>query len=742
MRLVLFLLTFIVSDAYAKVQKYQLTITRGEVVIDGKTYKDKVLVNGGIPAPKLEFTIGDTAEIDVINETSEPTLIHWHGLIIKNDQDGVPFVNSPPIEPGQTKKYRFKIVQTGTYWYHSHVMFQEQDGLYGAFIIHDKNKAEEYPENTIILSDFSEESGEEIQKNLKKEGEYYDVLKGTVQSWWEALRTGNAMTKFRDSLQRMEGMDYADIAYDYFLANGKPRESIKVNSKKIHLRIINGSATSIYKLTYGDSYFTIVGADGLPVEPVQVKVLPISVAETYDVLVDIPEGKRTELRATSLDNTGYSSTYLGSGSETINAMDMPWQHPISFTMGDMMGMKKMGFFKELMMNYKNEFSDFPTEMTAKFSDSYELPSKKQKMGKMSHSMKMNHKNKKKGYAYNSRIMNRAPISKNTNEHVSPNEKPLYNELTYGLLKAKEPIQVKKGTRLRTYNFTLNGNMAYYIWSVNGVPLHPNSYIKIRKGERVRFVMKNTTMMNHPMHLHGHFFRVMTAQNEWSVLKHTVNVAPLDQTVIEFEAIEEKDWFFHCHILYHMMAGMTRIVRYEDNPGPETLRKMREESKEFNFPKKIFLRSRNFAQSNYFRTETSLFNSYFNTAFDVVGNGRGDLEGEIHFAKIMTRYLQPYVGVKTEATPAESEWSPTVGTTWVLPLNISIDLKYQPSLEKKFELEFENEIQLTSKLQFNYEYSSQRNYYTELEYRYTKNLSFMMSYNQTYNEYGAGLGYTY
>ncbi len=273
-------------------------------------------------------------------------------------------------------------------------------------------------------------------------------------------------------------------------------------------------------------------------------------------------------------------------------------------------------------------------------------------------------------------------------------------------------------------------------------LAQKTYIKINKGERVRFVMKNTTMMNHPMHLHGHFFRVMTNQRKWSVKKHTVNVAPLDQVVIEFDANEEKDWFFHCHILYHMMGGMTRIVRYENNPGSIKLEKAREESEEFNFADKYFLRSRNFIQNNYFRTETSLFNSFYAFDFDILGNYDGNMEGEVHVSRILTRYLEPYIGVKTEAEEGIYKSTPTVGFTWVLPLNISIDLKYQPELEKDFELEFESEIQLTSKLQFNYEYSSIRNFYSELEYRQTKNLSFVTSYNRTYNKWGLGLGYTY
>ena len=586
-----------------------------------------------------------------------------------------------------------------------------------------------------------------VRQYIKKQGEYYDVFKGTVQSWLEAFRSGNALTKWRNSFQRMEGMDYADIAYDKFLANGTSNLEIFKDlkeRKKVKLRLINGSATSIYKVTYSGRYISVVGADGLPVEPVRVRSLPISVAETYDIILDYEPGRTHELKVTSIDNSGKSLIHIGQG-ELSKAPDMYWEHPIAVTMGEMMGMKEMNFFSELVMNYKNEFKDIPKDMSYEILDKYSLPNNDLLMPMMS---KHNHMSKMSHSIVNSnlvdpdkfRIMNRSPEVRESNIY-NPQEK-IYKELTYGLLKSKKPINIDNVKKLRTVNFTLNGNMSRYVWSINGKPLEPDTYIKINKGERVRFIMKNTTMMNHPMHLHGHFFRVMTNQGKWSVLKHTVNVAPLDQTVIEFEANEEKDWFFHCHILYHMMGGMTRIVRYEDNPGPKSLESARFDSEEFNYADKFFARSRNFFQNNYSRTETSFYNSYYAFDLDILGNYKDEYEGEVHISRILTRYLEPYIGLKTESEEGGTETSPTIGLTWVLPLNISFDLKYQPEMEKKYEIEFESEIQLTSKLQFNYEFSSIRSYYAELEYRQTRNLSFVASYNKTFDNWGAGLGYTY
>ena len=743
------IMTILFSTAIlANIKNYTLVVTRGDIKVDGVTYRDKVLVNGTTPGPRLEFTNGDTARITVVNKTDKNTLIHWHGLLIKNDQDGVPYVNSMPIPPKTTKIYKFDLIQSGTYWYHSHVMYQEEDGLYGSFII--KKKVEEnLPEKTIILSDLTSEKGEDIQRNIKKDGEYYGVKKGTVQSWLKAFQTNNAGTKIRNSLQRMEGMDYADIYYEKFIANGEPSVSYFTANEgsRVKLRIINGSATSIYKLTFAGEYFEVVGADGLDVEPVKVKVLPMSVAETYDVIVDLQKDKKLEVRATSLDNTGFASIFLGQGVKHF-APNMPWEHPISISMGEMMGMDSMGLFSGIAMNYRNEFSDIGSEI--KYTESeYTPPLKKQlnpMMMKMDHEMgnldqKMEHEMMKMDQMVpkpSKRIMNRTKETRNDNL-IS---KGFYKELRYDLLKTDKPIEVEKGKVLRTINFTLNGNMENYIWSINGVPLGPDTYINIKKGQRVRFVMNNTTMMNHPMHLHGHFFRVMTSQGKNSVLKHTVNVAPLEQTVIEFDANEEKDWFFHCHILYHMMGGMTRTVRYENDPADKELAKAREESEEFNFANAYFLRSKNLVHSNYARTETSFFSSYYSYDFDIIGNYNTDIEGEVHISRLLTRYLSPYIGGKTEGETGSFKSTLTTGFTWVLPLNISIDLKYQPDLEKEFELEFENEIQLTSKLQLNFEYSSTRNYYTELEYRQTKNLSLTGNYNRTYDSWGLGLGYTY
>lgn len=709
MKPILALLALLSSSlSLAKVVRYELTLRQENIKVEGKAHK-KLTVNHTSPGPLLRFRDGDDAEILVRNEMDEEASIHWHGLLIPFEMDGVAYVNQLPIPPGGEKLYKFPIVQKGTYWYHSHVMFHEEDGIFGAFIIDPvKENGPSFDEDfTVVLSDFKAESGETVHRNLKKDGHYYQIKRNYVQSWEKALQTGTAWTKFVNSLQRMEGMDYADVAYDEFLANGKAhlRLPLKPSSKRVKLRLINGSSSSIFKLTSGAQKITVIGNDGTDIEPVEAKILPIGTAETYDVMVEVPEGKAVDLRATSLDNSGYATISLGVG-ERLAAPAMPWKVPMGLSMGEMMGMPEMGFWQGFKMSYRNEFSDFPRDLERKESK-YALP----EMG---------------GHG----------------SHMKPAMKA-EDEYSYDMARAIEPIATKEGQNLLTYHFTLNGNMDNYVWSINGSPLGPDSYILIKRGYRIRFVMKNTTMMNHPMHLHGHFFRVMTKQGRLSPLKHTVLVKPLSTATIEFDAIEEKDWFFHCHLLYHMMDGMTRIVRYEDHPGPKDMEKARQESREFNFTKEYFLSSKVLGQTNYSRLEGKFFNAWTMAKYNVESNYDGNLEGELHLARVWTRFLTTYIGGRVESEEYDYQGSPTLGFTWVLPLNIEFDLKYQfnQNLED-FELEFENTIQLTSRLQLNLSYSSERDFFTEFEYRHNKHFSTVISYHQLYKRAGIGIGLTY
>ncbi|RYZ63696.1 MAG: copper oxidase, partial [Proteobacteria bacterium] len=293
-----------------------------------KTVDFALTVNGGIPAPTLEFTDGDDAEILVKNEVpNEETSIHWHGLLLPPDQDGVPYVNTPPIFPGQSHLFKFKLRQSGTYWYHSHTMVQEQKGVFGAIIIHPKKKTLEYDRDAVVvLSDWSDENSDNILRNLRKDGDYYQYKKDSVRSYFGAIRQGGPALKNQlyNEWIRMGGMDLSDVGYDAFLINGK-RESKLVDAKpgeRIRLRIINAAASSYFYVSMGLP-LKVVSADGIDIKPVNTNEILIGMAETYDVIFTVPDNKSYELRATCQDTTGSATTWIGGAGEKVPAPVKP-----------------------------------------------------------------------------------------------------------------------------------------------------------------------------------------------------------------------------------------------------------------------------------------------------------------------------------------------------------------------------------------------------------------------------------
>jgi FtsP/CotA-like multicopper oxidase with cupredoxin domain len=306
--LTLFLL-FSSTSTFAKTVHYELTVKNQPVNMSGKKTVDfSLIVNGGIPAPTLEFTEGDDAEIVVRNEltnSDEDVSIHWHGILLPPLEDGVPFVNTPPIYPGQSRTFKFPIRQSGTYWYHSHTMLQEQKGVFGAIVIHPKKESiKADKEAVVVLSDWSDENADQVLRNLKKDGDYYLYKKGTMRSYFEALSKGKLINQLKNEWTRMGGMDLSDVGYDAFLINGK-RESQLIEAhpgEKVRLRIINASSSTYFQVSLGG--------------------LLMGMAETYDVLFTVPEHKNYELRATAQDGTGHASAFIGMG-EKVFAKDVP-----------------------------------------------------------------------------------------------------------------------------------------------------------------------------------------------------------------------------------------------------------------------------------------------------------------------------------------------------------------------------------------------------------------------------------
>jgi FtsP/CotA-like multicopper oxidase with cupredoxin domain len=481
--------------ARADTREYELVIDEGAVDIAGKP-RQAMRVNGGVPGPTLRFTVGDEAVIHVRNDMRTATSIHWHGVLVPNDQDGVPYLTTPPIAPGTTFTYRFPLKQSGTYWYHSHTGLQEQAGVYGSLVI---SPAEGEPEkadreHVVVLSDWTDENPKEVMRTLMRGSRWYSVRKGTLPTIAGAWRAGKLGSYFRMQWNRMPPMDVSDVAYDAFLANGAERIDLEgLPGEKVRLRIIDAAAATNFLLSSALGPLTIVAADGPAVKPVAVDGLMIAIAETYDVIVEVPAEGAWEIRATSQDGTGHASIFVGSGEEHL-APDIPG--PDLYSMDHILAgaMESLGH---------------------------------------------------------------GDASAESARPLSP----------YRGLRALFPSHAAEGAPVRELEFRLTGDMTRFLWSFNGKTLAEDGTIFIRRGEVLRIALVNDTMMNHPIHLHGHFFRVLDGDDAEAPLKHTVDVPPMGTRTIEFDANESGDWFFHCHVLYHMDAGMARVFSYEE-PGHE------------------------------------------------------------------------------------------------------------------------------------------------------------------------------
>jgi FtsP/CotA-like multicopper oxidase with cupredoxin domain len=603
--LIVFIL-FTHIQGQAAIVEYKLTLAQQEVNITGKPARG-MTINGGIPGPILRFKEGDFARIHVHNEMSVETSIHWHGLLVPPDMDGVPYVSFPPIKPRTTFTYEFPIRQSGTYWYHSHTSLQEQRGVYGSIVIEPRqNGTKPYHDYVVLLSDWTDEDPHEVIRTLKRGSEWYVIQKGSGQSILGAASLGMLGNYFQRELQRMPAMDIADVAYDRFLANGKPESTLHAKpNDTVRLRIIDGSATTYFHLQFAGGPMTIVAADGLDLEPAKVTRLLIGVAETYDVLVQAPASGTYEFRATAHDGSGYASVWIGSGTRH-RAPDVPkpnlyhtmgslslkqifsltpagtmgipdaevdagkFDQPRTMSMGSMgmgtmQGMESMKQSADHSKMKMGGMTDKPsagdttkdasmamdhTTSTAKVMDhsgpSMSIPTQASRIGKK--------------HSTDFRLL-AADVAASKNLAVDGMD-PSRPWPPYAKLRSNQPTAFSKDKPVREIRLTLDGDMERYVWFLNNKPLSESDSIRIREGEVARFIMINRTMMHHPMHLHGHFFRVINGQGDYAPLKHTVDVAPMSTTVIEFEANVLGDWFFHCHLLYHMKSGMTRVVHYE------------------------------------------------------------------------------------------------------------------------------------------------------------------------------------
>lgn len=535
-----------IGEGQAKVVEFDLIIGTGEVNFSGRPTR-ALTINGGIPGPTLTFTEGERARIRVHNTLDTETSIHWHGILLPNREDGVPYLTSPPILPGKTHVFEFPLIQSGTYWYHSHTGLQEQRGIYGSIVIYPREGIPRVQRDyVLVLSDWIDEDPHSVMRMLKRGTGYYSLKKGSVQSLAGAIRAGAVGEVLSQWWDRMPPMDISDVGYDAFLINGKQTAALEAfPGEMVRLRIINASASTYFYLQSAAGPMRLIAADGLDVEPVEISRLLIAVAETYDLLVEMPrQPGAIEIRATAQDGSGKTAVFLGQGTK-VHSPDIP--KPDLYRMHG-----SMRHEEHPETGPRHEGPSAPSIDDEKHGHPVLGPKDQGAEKERPNSKETTHLHSAPSHTHHEIKVD--PIVR-----VPFEQRPLS---PYPYLRSPKKTTLDPSRPLRKIPLRVTGDMERYVWSFNNRTLKESDSILIRKGENVRIDFVNETMMHHPIHLHGHFFRVLTHQGDYSPLKHTFDLPPMASQSIEFQADEEKDWLLHCHILYHMEAGMHQIVHYE------------------------------------------------------------------------------------------------------------------------------------------------------------------------------------
>jgi CopA family copper-resistance protein len=481
---------------------FQLEIGARQVNFTGVP-RSATVVNGHLPAPLLRWRQGDTVTIRVTNRLTAPTSIHWHGMILPANMDGVPGISFPGIRPGETFEYRFPVTQSGTYWYHSHSRFQEQIGLYGPIVIEPRADERQHSdrEHVVLLSDWTDTDPEHIYRMLKVQSDYFNYGRRTVADFIADARKQGLSATVADrrmwGQMRMNATDLLDVSghtYTYLMNGVTPAANwtgLFRRGEKVRLRIINGSSMSFFDLRIPGLALTVVAADGQDVEPVTVDEFRIGPAEVYDIIVEPKDDRAYTIFAQSMDGSGYARGTLApvAGMEAevprldprpvLSMMDMGMGEPNTSLSDPGVGLRDNG----------------------------------------------------------RRVLTYADL-----------------HTIGGPIDSREP-----GRDIRLH---LTGHMQRFVWSFDGQKFSESQPLRFKYGERLRVVLINDSMMNHPIHLHGMWSEVESPEGEFLVRKHTIVVQPGQQLSYRVTANALGRWAFHCHLLYHMEAGMFREVAVE------------------------------------------------------------------------------------------------------------------------------------------------------------------------------------
>jgi CopA family copper-resistance protein len=510
-------------------------------------------VNGRLPAPLLRWREGDAITLRVSNRLSAPSSIHWHGIVLPADMDGVPGLSFNGIGPGETYVYRFKVNQSGTYWYHSHSRFQEQTGLYGPMVIEprrgERHRADR--EHVVLLSEWTDLDPEHIFRTLKRQSNYFNFGQRTVGDFVNDVRKQGWKPTIADrrvwGQMRMDPTDLADVsghAYTYLMNGATPAGNwtgLFRRGERVRLRFINGSSMSFFDVRIPGLKLTVVAADGQDVEPVTVDEFRIGTAEVCDVIVEPKDDRAYTIFAQSLDRSGYArgtlAPQLGMQAEVPPLDPRPLVTMMDMGMGhDMAGMD-MGGMDMSSMNGMDH-------------------------GAMVMGDAMGAASRHEPVEYGPNV---ASLAMQPQSRLDDPGLGLRNNgrrvLTYADLHTLGgPIDHRSAGR--DVELHLTGHMERFVWSFSGQKFSESEPLRFNYGERLRLVLVNDSMMNHPIHLHGMWGEVESEKGEFLVRKHTITVQPGQRLAYAVTADALGRWAYHCHLLYHMEAGMFREVHVE------------------------------------------------------------------------------------------------------------------------------------------------------------------------------------
>ncbi|WP_372748344.1 copper resistance system multicopper oxidase [Litorivivens sp.] len=552
-------------------------------------------VNGSVPAPVLRWKEGERVTLNVTNHLAHDSSIHWHGIILPTDMDGVPGLSFDGIQPGETYKYQFDVNQSGTYWYHSHSGFQEQTGVYGAIVIDpkDPDPVQCDRDYVVLLSDWTDENPHDVYAKLKKMSHYYNFQERTAGDLWRDIKEKGVAKTWNErkmwNMMRMNQTDIADVTgYTYtYLMNGATPDSgwtgLFKRGEKVRLRFINAAAMTIFDIRIPGLKMTVVASDGQNIEPVSVDEFRIGVAETYDVVVEPSDDTAYTIFAQTNDRTGYArGTLTPNPAWTADVPDMDYVPVLSHNdMGMAHNMGGMNHGQGGMSTMDHSQHDMGG-MKRDQGEMSGMDHSQHNMGGMDHSqhgMQAKHmadkpapagfgsraaiQHEKSEYGAHTDMLADAPQNGlndpglGLRDHAQRYGRKV---LTYADIRNLYPTLDKRDPS-REIQIHLTGNMSRYMWSMDGIKFADADPIRLSYGERVRITLVNDTMMTHPIHLHGMWSELETEEPGYIPRKHTIIVQPGSTISYLVTADAIGRWAYHCHLLYHM-PGMMREVRVE------------------------------------------------------------------------------------------------------------------------------------------------------------------------------------